>query len=164
MSKTELLLLVGEIKNSLDALDNIERLHATYQSAFMDEQTRDARDAVMLAEILTNTYTCVETILFRIARVFENHLDAQQWHKALLHKMRVEVPGVRKAVLSPEAYTLLDELRRFRHFRRYYYSFDYDWERLDYLRTVYERALPVIRRDLEVYVGFLLALAGEEGD
>lgn len=159
MPKTELLLLIGEIENSLDALDDIERLYATYLPAFMDAQTRDARDAVMLAEILTNTYTCVETILFRIARVFENHLDAQQWHKALLHKMRVDVPGVRKAVLSPEAYTLLDELRRFRHFRRYYYSLDYDWGRLDYLQTVYEKVRPAIRRDLAAYTGFLQELA-----
>ena len=161
MPRTEVLLLIGEIQNSLDALDDIVRLYATYLPAFTDAQTRDARDAVLLAEILTNTYTCVETILFRIARVFENHLDAQQWHKALLHKMRVEVPGVRKAVLSPEAYTALDELRRFRHFRRYYYSFDYDWGRLDYLRVVYERMRPVIRQDLEGYVEFLQGLANE---
>ena len=159
MQRTEVLLLVEEMQNSLDAHDDIEHLYATYLPAFMDAQTRYARDAVMLAEILTNTYTCVETILFRIARVFENHLDAQQWRKALLHKMRVEVPGVRKAVLSPEAYTALDELRRFRHFRRYYYNFDYDWGRLDYLRAVYERGLPVLRRDLALYTGVLLDLA-----
>ena len=58
MQKTEMLLLVGEMQNSLDALNDIERLYATYLPAFMDAQTRDARDAVMLAEILANTYMC----------------------------------------------------------------------------------------------------------
>ena len=32
-----------------------------------------------------------------------------------------------------EAYTFerLDELRRFRHFKRYYYRLDYDWDKFD---------------------------------
>ncbi len=159
MSRTELLLLVGEIRQSRAVLENIWEMYTTYVSTFADEQKRDIRDAVMLAEILANTYTCVETILFRIARVFENHLDAREWHKELLRKMSVEVPGVRKAVLSQKTCLLLDELRRFRHFRRYYYHFDYDWARLDYLRTVYERLMPVIHQDLDDYVDFLLVLA-----
>jgi len=70
MSRTELLLLVGEIRQSRAVLENIWGMYTTYVSTFDDEQKRDIRDAVMLAEILTNTYTCVETILFRIARVF----------------------------------------------------------------------------------------------
>ncbi len=164
MPRTELLLLIGEIREGKVALNTIQQMYVAYHPAFIDEQKRELRDAVMLAEILTNTYTCIETILFRIARVFENHLDAREWHKELLHKMRVEIPGVRKAVLSPETYALLDELRRFRHFRRYYYDFNYDWGRLDYLKSVYERVLPLIQQDLDDYVAFLLTLASEAGD
>ena len=163
MPRAELLLLVGEIREGKAVLDTIQQTYATYSPAFMDEQKRELRDAVMLAEILTNTYTCIETILFRIARVFENHLDAREWHKALLRKMRVEIPGIRKAVLTQETYTLLDELRRFRHFRRYYYDFNYDWARLDYLKSVYERLMPLIQRDLDDYIDFLFTLASEEG-
>lgn len=164
MPRTELLLLIGEIRESRVALNNIQQMYVAYHPTFIDAQKRELRDAVMLAEILTNTYTCIETILFRIARVFENHLDAREWHKELLQKMRVEIPGIRKAVLSREAYTLLDELRRFRHFRRYYYDFNYDWARLDYLKSVYEGLMPVIQQDLDNYVDFLYALASEEGD
>ncbi len=161
MQRTELLLLIGEIREGVAMLDNIQALYTTYSPAFMDEAQRDLRDAVMLAEIITNTYTCIETILFRISRVFENHLDAQQWHKTLLRKMRVDIPGVRQAVLSRETYTLLDELRRFRHFKRYYYEFNYDWGRLDYLKSVYERLLPVIQQDMDKYVDFLSIYANE---
>lgn len=156
MSKTvELLLLIGEIRESRAVLNHIQGMYTTYSPIFKDEQHRDVRDAVLLAEILTNSYTCIETLLFRIARVFENHLDAHQWHKELLRKMRLDVPNIRQAVLSKESYLLLDELRRFRHFKRYYYDFDYDWSRLDYLKSVYEKLVPVIERDLDNFVDFL---------
>ncbi len=159
MVRDNLLLLVGEIRESQSVLERLQGLYESYESQFADSSQRDVRDAVLLAEIFCNTYTCVETILFRIARQFENHLDPQQWHKELLPKMRVEVPGVRKAVLSRETYRLLDELRRFRHFKRYYYEFDYDWRRLEYLRSVYDQVVPLIGADLQGYVDFLLALA-----
>jgi hypothetical protein len=159
MVRDDLLLLVGEIRESQSVLERLHGLYKSYETQFTDPSQRDVRDAVLLAEVLCNTYTCVETILFRIARLFENHLDPQRWHKELLQKMRVEVPGVRQAVLSRETYRLLDELRRFRHFKRYYYDFDYDWRRLDYLRSVYDQVVPLIRSDLQGYEDFLLALA-----
>ncbi len=155
MKSEELLLLVGEIKESQIVLKNIDNLYVSYSPMFTDENKRDLRDAVLLADILCNTYTCVETVLFRISRMFENHLDSQQWHKELLRKMRIEIPGIRKAVLSRESYQLLDELRRFRHFKRYYYDFEYDWSRLDYLRVIYERLAPLIQNELENYLNFL---------
>jgi hypothetical protein len=76
--------------------------------------------------------------------------------------MRIEVPGVRRAVLSRETYHLLDELRRFRRFKRYYYEFDYDWRRLDYLRSVYDQVRPLIGADLQGYVDFILVLVDEQ--
>lgn len=162
MDNEKLLLLVGETKESLVVLDHINKLYVSYRQAFTETNKRDIRDAVLLADILCNTYTCIETILFRISRVFENHLDADQWHKELLRKMRIDVPGIRKAVLSKESYQLLDELRRFRHFKRYYYDFDYDWSRLDYLRSIYERLLPIINNELDNYAEFLLECATTE--
>ena len=162
MDNEELLLLVGEIQESLVVIDHINRLYASYSQIFAETDKRDVRDAVLLADILCNTYTCIETILFRISRVFENHLDPNQWHKELLRKMRIDIPNIRKAVLSKESYQLLDELRRFRHFKRYYYDFDYDWLRLDYLRLVYEKLLPLIKKELHSYTDFLLKCVNME--
>lgn len=155
MEKNDLLLLMGEVKESRIVLEKIHGLYKTYGAAFAASDSRDLRDAVLLSDILCNTYTCLETILFRISRVFENHLDPDQWHKELLRKMHLEIPGIRKAVLSRQSYQLLDELRRFRHFKRYYYDFDYDWSRLDYLQGVYQRLLPLIEADLNSFVCFL---------
>jgi hypothetical protein len=162
MNNESLLLLVGEIRESLVVLNQINQLYVSYSQTFTSIDKRDIRDAVLLADILCNTYTCIETILFRISREFENHLDPNQWHKELLRKMRIDVPGIRKAVLSKQSYQLLDELRRFRHFKRYYYDFDYDWSRLDYLRLVYEKLLPIIEHELDSYAAFLLECSGIE--
>ncbi|MFZ4665399.1 MAG: hypothetical protein ACOYME_03110 [Prochlorotrichaceae cyanobacterium] len=164
MDKEELLLLVSETNESLVVINHINNLYDSYRQVFMATDKRDIRDAVLLADILCNTYTCIETILFRISRVFENHLDSNQWHKELLRKMRVDIPGIRKAVLSKESYQLLDELRRFRHFKRYYYDFDYDWSRLDYLRLIYERLLPIIKNELHDYSDFLLKCSDIENN
>jgi hypothetical protein len=76
--------------------------------------------------------------------------------------MRLEIPSIRKAVLSHESYPLLDELRRFRHFKRYYYEFEYDWSRLDYLKRMYEKLVPLIHEELENYIVFLLEFNKDE--
>ncbi len=159
MKEDKILLLVGEIKESLIAFDKINNLYISYTPMFNNTDKRDIRDAVLLTEILCNSYTCLETILFRISRAFENHLSSEKWHKELLRKMRIEIPGIRKAVLSQESYLLLDELRRFRHFKRYYFEFDYDWAKLDYLRIVYEKLVTLIKKELEFYIDFLIELA-----
>ena len=158
MDNNNLLILVSEIRDTQVVLTKIHLLYTSYQDVFKDEAKRDLRDAVLLAEILYNSYTCIETILFRISRAFENHLDSEGWHKQLLRKMRLEIPGIRKAVLSHESYALLDELRRFRHFKRYYYEFEYDWLRLDYLGKMYENLARLIDQELENYITFLLEL------
>jgi hypothetical protein len=99
MDNDGLLVLVGEIRESLGVLDGMNRLYKFYAENFATIDKRDLRDAVLLADILCNSYTCIETILFRIARVFENHLDPYQWHKELLRKMHLDIPNIRKAVL-----------------------------------------------------------------
>lgn len=48
--------------------------------------------------------------------------------------------------------------RRFRHFSRYYFELDYDWERIDYLCGVYRRAIPLVKRDLVQFRVFLEGL------
>jgi hypothetical protein len=52
-------------------------------------------------------------------------------------------------------------LRRFRHFRRYYYEFDDDWARLEYLVTVYDRLQVPLKADVEAFVAFLLKCADD---
>ena len=93
--------------------------------------------------------------MVQIARTFENHLDPEHWHRELLHKMKVEVPGIRPTVLSQSTHHYLDELRRFRHFKRYYFEFDYDWERLDYMAKVLEKVFPKVLQDWKIFQEYI---------
>lgn len=158
----DLLLLIAEIQESKIVLERLRTLYLSYEKSFSNSEERDLRDAVLLSDIFCNTYTCSETIFLRISRFFENHLDESQWHKELLKKMRIEIPDIRKALLTHESYQLLDELRRFRHFKRYYYDFDYDWLRLDYLRQVYTQLTPLLENQLDDYIDFLRNLKDQE--
>jgi hypothetical protein len=40
---------------------------------------------------------------------------------------------------------------RFRHFKRYYLEFDYDWDRLQFLRRKLEQVRPRVRQDLNAF-------------
>lgn len=61
--------------------------------------------------------------------------------------------GIRPALVSDEAFALLDELRRFRHFFRHEYSTDLKPENLADLLSKAERLKPVHRRDAAELLG-----------
>ena len=55
---------------------------------------------------------------------------------------------------------LLDEtvLMRFRHFKRYYFHLDYDWDRLEYLIALVRRVAPEIAREFDEFRGYVSEL------
>ena len=70
--------------------------------------------------------------------------------------MRIAVPGIRPAALSQSTHHYLYELRRFGHFKGYYFEFDYDWENLDYMEKVLEKVFSKALQDwkiLQEYIG-----------
>ena len=52
----------------------------------------------------------------------------------------------------------LSELLKFRHFRRYYFELEYDWDRIDYLITTVRTAHPGVLAGIDRFVAFLRAL------
>ena len=114
--------------------------------------------ALIVAGLLENYYTCLETIYLRISQSFENKLDPARWHNDLLQKMTLEIEGVRTAAVSEETFSPLFELLKFRHFKRYYFELEYDWDRLDFLVTKLREVHPLVTRDLERFVRFASAL------
>jgi len=52
--------------------------------------------------------------------------DGPSWHRELLAQMRVEVPGVRPALLPSSVTPDLEEVRKFRHFFRNAYAVELD--------------------------------------
>ena len=135
----------------------LEAVYRSMESALDGEIAQLGRtpiSALIVAGLLENYYTCLETIYLRIAQSFENKLEAARWHNDLLQKMTLEIEGVRTAAVSDEAFPPLFELLKFRHFKRYYFELEYDWERLDYLVTKLRQAHPLVTRDLERFVRF----------
>jgi hypothetical protein len=109
-------------------------------------------------EVLDNSHTCLETAFLRVSRFFENSLDEKRWHTDLLDKMALRIEGIREQVVSAQAFPLLLELLRFRHFKRYYFELEYDWDKLDFLLAKYQECTGLVRGDLVRFIEFLKAL------
>ena len=156
----EIKTLIGEINSSLAVLKRI--------SDFYDEQTakeaaqmRTMENAIIVSDIFVNFYTCLETLFFRISQYFENSLDNTKWHKDVLKKMTLSVPGIRERVLSDSIYRDLEEILRFRHFKRYYFEFNYDWDRLELVRKKYLSARVSVVEEITSFKEYLYTLAEE---
>jgi hypothetical protein len=52
----------------------------------------------------------------------------------------------------------LKEFMRFRHFKRYYFEFEYDRDRIGFLEKKFRLVLPLIKKDLDAFDLFLKAL------
>ena len=139
---------LGAIAGSVDGAlaEDIEKLGRT------------PRSALIIAGLLENYYTCLETVFVRISQFFENNLDPERWHTDLLRKMTLEIEGVRVAAVSRSNFPPLLEILKFRHFRRYYFDLEYDWDRLDFLVAELRKAHPVVVRDLGVFIEFLASI------
>jgi hypothetical protein len=156
----EMKTLIGEIDSSLAVLKKI--------SDFYDEQTAKeaaqmltTENAIILSDIFVNFYTCIETVFFRISQYFENSLDNTKWHKDVLRKMTLDVPGIRERVISDNTYRDLEEILRFRHFKRYYFEFNYDWDRLELVRKKFLSARVSVDEELNAFKEYLYTLAEE---
>jgi len=120
---------------------------------------RKNTSAIVIAEMMVDYYTCAETVFLRASQFFENHLDDDRWHADLLDRMTLRIEGVRDPVIGEETARWLDELMKFRHFHRYYFELDYDWDKLDYLQTTFSKVVKRLPSDIESFARFLRQLA-----
>jgi len=156
MKNNDLSLLIGEIRKTIIQINKMNQKYIYFSEKRNDFP--DNFDLIVLAEIITDYYTCLETAFLRISKAFENSLEKYKWHANLLERMVVEIPGVRKALLTDVSYDLLKEIMRFRHFKRYYFELDYDKDRIDFLEKKYKEVVPLVLQDLELYITFLQEL------
>jgi len=156
MKENELIAaLVEEIRKSRIMLGKIDSFYQEFKDNDLTLLGKKRASAIVMAEIMVDFYTCVETLFLRIAQFFGNTLRKDKWHSELLHKMILEIEGVRKAVISDETYSILLEFLKFRHFKRYYFEFDYDWDKLEFLEKKYSQLKPLLEEDLKNFEGFL---------
>jgi hypothetical protein len=150
--------LAAEIDAALPVLDRISEFYDRFhrQPGGAD---RSVENAIIVSDVMVSFYTCLETAFQRISQFFENALDDARWREQLLRAMTWTVPEVRERVISNATFSALSELRRFRHFKRYYFSFDYDWDRLELVRSKYLACRVPVRRELAAYSDYLQRLA-----
>lgn len=118
--------LAAVISENLEA---IERLSPRIQRVATDA---DYDSLAGVAYALHNAYNALENVFEQTSRSFENHVvDTAQWHKELLGKMFLDIPGVRPPLLHPGLRDFLNDLRSFRHLFRHAYDFELDPSRLD---------------------------------
>ena len=156
----EIKTLIGEINSSLAVLKRISDFYDE-QSAKEAAQMQTTENAIIVSDIYVNFYTCLETLFFRISQYFENSLDNTKWYKDVLKKMTLSVPGIRERVISDSTYRDLEEILRFRHFKRYYFEFNYDWDRLELVRKKFLSARVSAVQELSEYRKYLLEIVEE---
>jgi hypothetical protein len=153
--------LQGEIQKTIE---KIEALDIFFRQVKDDVKLMPAErqyDLILMAEVFVDFYTCLETGFVRISKFFENNLDSSRRHSHLLEKMTISIPAVRQRVIGDKTYSLLLEFLRFRHFRRYYFEFNYDRDRIEFLEKKFVELMTIIKKDLLEFVGFLERLCNQ---
>ena len=154
--ETNIRTLSAEINKSISVLTRIEDYILDFQQQNLDNPGLDK--AMIITQALTNYYTCIETIFLRISKFFENNLDKEQWHRSLLNKMILEIENVRPKIICKSVYNGLLELLKFRHFSRYYFELDYDWDKLRFLLKKFNNIHVQVKIDLSEFDKFLNTL------
>ena len=100
---------------------------------------------------LHNLYCVFEQVFEIIAQFFESNIAGERYHTDLLRRMRLTIEGIRPACISEETFTLLDELRRFRHFFRHAYLTELEFDKLAHLVEVAKKLRVVFQRDRQQF-------------
>jgi hypothetical protein len=151
--------LRGEIKRSISVLEKLEDYFLTFQKNRLSVNC-GTDEAMIVAQSLSNYYTCLETLFLRISQFFENGLESERWHQSLLDKMVLEIPDCRPRVISDSTHTILVEILKFRHFSRYYFELNYDWDKLHYLIIKFNDVHIIVKDEILSFDEYLQKLAG----
>jgi hypothetical protein len=148
-------ILQSEVLKSRDVLKKIESYYENFLRQDFVAKERKTDHAIIISELICNYYTCLETIFLRISQFFENSLLKEKWHQDLLHKMTLNIPDVRPLVISDATYRLLLELLKFRHFKRYYFELNYDWDKLEFVQKKFSQVKIQIDNELNQFLDSL---------
>ena len=139
-------LLEAELRDELESLRQLAREYPAIEKmlACSDQEVSFIHKGAV-GYFLHSFYNGCENIFRLIASFFENDVGSDSWHRNLLRRMKLEIPGYRPRLLDEETFVLLNELRGFRHVFRHCYSFQLDWAREKALAEKF----PLIRERFE---------------
>ncbi len=147
--------LISEIQSSKETLTKIDEFYDKFINNELKQIGKNTFTAIVMAEILVDFYTCLETLFIKISQFYENNLQRDKWHSELLHKMTLEIEDIRPAVITKETCFILQEIMKFRHFKRYYFEFNYDWDKLEFLEKEYNKVKELLDKDLNNFKNIL---------
>jgi len=131
----------------------IEDVYDQVEARAAGLRPKDPASLESLAYQLHNLYSAVEDHFKIVTAAFENHVvHLSRWHTDLLGRMRLEIEGVRPALVSAELVPLLDELGAFRHFFRHAYGRRLQDSRVQALLAEAREARPLLKADLEQFL------------
>ena len=112
--------LIGFIKVQLETIQIIYHKIETIKP--------DNEDKIInLSYQIHNFYSAIEDIFKEINKIFETDIEQNiSYHKDLLLRMKLDMPGFRPAFISTEVYNILSEILRFRHMFRHAYNYTID--------------------------------------
>ena len=111
---------------------------------------------IHIAYQLHNLYSAYEDMFKEISLTFENSIERNSgFHKNLLIRMKIPIPGIRPNVLSEESYLVLGELMGFRHLFRHAYNYNLTPDKMEILRKKILEKKTSIDSDINIFKQFL---------
>lgn len=122
----------------------------------------DGTDRLVLyagAALLETFYTGVEKALRRVALPLGGLPEGSDWHRELLRRAALDIPGVRPPVLGEAQVAALEPYLAFRHRFRNLYLFDLDPRLVLPLLTGARDAWSAARSELMAFADVLVGIA-----
>ena len=160
--KEKIKVLIADIKDDLNSLKKIKSDYDLYMKKIDSDSVPDHFDKMIIGYLMHNFYSGCENIFLNIAKVFENNIDQQSWHKSILKRMKLDIDDIRPAVISNELFKLLDDFRAFRHVFRHIYSDELDWEKEKIVANKFNRTFDLFLKEINDFIKFLEELAKKD--
>lgn len=148
--------LSAVIQRDLEALQKLDR-ELMALNVDTDGET-NYKEKAAVGFILHNIYNALENSFEQISRTFENHIVLKsQWHRELMDKMFLEIPGIRPALFDENIKSFMNELRGFRHIFRHSYDYELNSESLSTLTKGWKQKKEIVYDSLRKFSDFLLS-------
>jgi hypothetical protein len=152
-------LLRADLEDELSKLEKLEKEFGDVAEKLnLPQEQVPTYDRGAIGYLLHSFYNMCENMFLLIARFFENDLGPKDWHRDLLKRMKLEIPGYRPRVIDGELYKRLDDFRSFRHKFRHSYSFELDWEKERAVAVKLPETAVMLRRQMIQFIESLSSL------
>ena len=102
--------------------------------------------------IIHSIYTGYERILKRIIKQIDGYLpEGGSWHRELLNRSTLEIPGIRPPIINKELSENLEELLGFRHALRNLYIHQLKEKRIRELARLTIETFPLFQSQIEAF-------------